>query len=115
MKRFAVVLLLAGAVFALTQCDLFNTTVEYNVSGGPAPLTIRYNGEDGEIVDVSATAPWSTSFELFSSARPFIAFLRVTTGSGTAVNAYIREDGNTVDQSLNIPAPGSDDLYYIIE
>ena len=39
MKKLAVVLLLIGAVFALTQCELFSTTIEYNVSGSSTSLS----------------------------------------------------------------------------
>jgi len=114
MKKLVIVLLLAGVVLSLSRCELFYTTVEYNISGDSTSLTIRYNDESGEIVDVAAASPWSHSFELYTEDRPFIAFIRVSNGGMGAVVVQILEDGDSVT-SLNIPADTTGDLYSIIE
>jgi len=116
MKKFAVVLLVLGAVFALTQCELFGTTVTYQVSGsGFGTVPVLYNDEHGERVEENVGLPWDKSFTLFSSKLPFVAALRVTNNSGDFVDAYIREDGVDVDWITNIPNLSSSNLYAWIE
>ncbi len=114
MKKLAIFLFLAGALLSLSQCDLFYITVEYNISGNSSSLTIRYNDESGEIVDMTASSPWSHSFDLYTDERPFIAFIRVTNDGFDAVDVQILEDGDSV-VLLNVPAMASGDLYQIIE
>jgi choline-glycine betaine transporter len=93
MRKLVVAVLLAAAVFAFSQCSLFSTTVEYNISGSSFSLDIMYQDESGTLVEVRAASPWSTSFQLYSSERPFLAFIRVTNNGGSNVDAYILEDG----------------------
>ena len=120
MKKLTIWALIVVVVVALTGCDLiFFKTLEYNISGGSGPLYIRYQGEDGEFVDVTASSSWSTSFNLGSSARPFLAFIRVVNngaaGVGGDVTVYIREDGSIKTSGVASDGGGVRDLYAIIE
>lgn len=114
MKRIALVLLMAGIILTLSQCELFYTTVEYNISGNSDSLTIRYNGDEDMIEDVTASSPWSHSFELYSDERPFVAFIQVVNDGLDTVTVQILEDGD-VDIFTDLAAGATTDLYYIIE
>jgi len=68
-------------------------------------------------VRVDTTTPWSTSFDLFSSERPFVAALRVTNyDSLNDVDAFIYEDGIAADWTTTPIGYGlTDDLFAWIE
>jgi hypothetical protein len=115
MKKLAFAVLIAGAVFALSQCELFNTTLEYNVSGTSTSLAIMYQDENGELVQVTAVSPWSTTFELFASDTPFLAFIQVTNNdvASSGVNLYILGDGSTAASDTAL-AFSTADAYAVI-
>ena len=116
MKNFAIAFLIAGVLLALAQCELFSKTVEYNVSGSSTQISVRYQGKNGELVEVSAASPWSTRFDLLTSKRPFLAFIHVTNYGSGDVSVNILEDGVTVAGPGTATASGgSVDLYHIIE
>jgi hypothetical protein len=103
MRKLAVAALVAAAVFGLSQCELLNKTVEYSVeSVGTPSLTIIYIDVSGEGIEVSTNAPWSESFELFASDRPFVAALRVTNNGPDAIDVAILEDGTEVAGGLGL-------------
>lgn len=115
MKKRLPVLLAAVAALALGGCDFFKETVEYNVSGGPGIVSLRYQDEDGDIVDVAAAAPWSTSFEVGLNDRPFLAFLQATNGAGAPVNLYILVGGSQVASLPGLAASATGYIAYIVE
>ena len=116
MKKVALWALIVVVVVALTGCDLiFFKTVEYNISGASVSLNIRYQGEDGEIIDVTVFSPWSTDFNLGSSERPFLAFIRVVNNGVGDVFVYISEDGSTEATGTAFAGGAALDLYAIIE
>jgi len=115
MKRLAAGFLIAGALFALAQCELFSKTVEYAVTAGFGNVTVLYNDENGEGNAVTTAIPWSVSFDLFSSKRPFAAALRVTNNTGGTVDACIREEGVNVDEVTGLAAGSTADLWAWIE
>jgi hypothetical protein len=115
MKKLVFAILVGIAVFALSQCWLFDTTVEYNISGSSASLNILYQDDHGELSEVDAASPWSTSFELFSSERPFLAFIKVINNGGGNVDVSIRKDGSTVvGPSTAAALGGSTEIYSVI-
>jgi hypothetical protein len=114
MRRIGIALIVTALVFGLAQCELFNTTVEYNVSGGGSTVYIRYQDDKGELVDVTTVPGWSTSFELSSSDRPFLAFIQVTNSGMLNVIARILEEGTLVS-SGTAGAGGSVNVYHIVE
>ena len=120
MKRIALVVLLLGVVLSLTQCDLFQLTLEYTISGQSDNLIIRFNDPDtGEIVDATASSPWTSGeFILYSGDEPFLAYIGVTnsdTSGGAGVRIQILEDGNMVNEIVNLPTGNSDYCISIIE
>jgi len=117
MKKLAFAILIAGVVFALSQCFLFDTTVEYRVtSASPTSVTILYNDENGEGARVDATTPWSLSFDLYSSERPFAAALRATNNDlVNNVNLFIYEDGVPVDSFVGLAPSFTADTFAWIE
>jgi len=119
MKRIALVILLVGVVLSLTQCELFQTTLEYNINGNSTNLNIRYNdGTSGEIVDATGVqTQWSSgTFVLYSDERPFLAYIEVTNDdiASTGVTVEILEDGSVV-ASTNLAALATGNLHYILE
>ena len=66
--------------------------------------------------NISGASPWSTSFQLFGSERPFLAFIRVTNNDlSNNVNVYILEDGGIVaGPSTATPLGGSTEIYEVI-
>lgn len=117
MKKAVVALLLAGAVLALSQCELFYTTVEYKLTGTSSPIDMMYQNEEGLVEEDSGTSsPWSASFELKPSDRPFLAFIQVTNnGIANAVTVEIREDGDLVQTGTAAAGGGSVAIYWVME
>jgi hypothetical protein len=113
MKKLAFAVLIVGAVFALSQCELFGTNVEYSVNGSFSSVRILYNDETGEGVEVYTTTPWSTSFNLYSSDLPFAAALQVS--NYDLVNTVILEilvEGSSIADSAG-PGVTRDLLYWV--
>jgi hypothetical protein len=117
MKKLAFAVLMTAAAFALSQCALFNTTVEYSVTSTGFPsVTILYNDENGEGVEINTTAPWSVSFDLFTSDRPFVAAIRVSNNDLTEnATAFIYEDGVVVASDTALPWPDIAEAFAWIE
>lgn len=113
MKKSFPVLLALAAALALGGCELFTSTVEYNVSGGSGFMAIRYQDKGGELVETTVSSPWSTSFDLWSKDRPFLAFLQVTSG-GAGVMLYISVDGS-VAATDSVSAYSTGQVFYIVE
>jgi hypothetical protein len=59
--------------------------------------------------------PWSTAFNLGSSDRPFLAFIRVDNNGAGDVTVYIREDGSTKASGTAVAGGPDLDLYAIID
>jgi hypothetical protein len=115
MKKLAIVLVLAGVVLSLSQCELFQTTVEYNISGNSSSLVIRYNDKSDQIVDVTSMSPWvSGDFILYSGDKPFIAYIEVTNNGVGDVTVEVLEDGD-VAESMIVAAGANGHIHPIIE
>ena len=115
MKKLGIALIVAALVFGLIQCDLFTKKVEYSVSSdGSGSVSIRYQDSKGQLVDASAVPPWSTSFDLASTDRPFLAFIEVTNFDASTVYISILQD-NAIVSTGQIIGVGSVEVYYIVE
>ncbi len=118
MNKLALTVLMGAAVFALSQCKLISTTVEYSLSGFSDELDVMYQDKSGELVQVTGTNPsWSTSFGLSSSDTPFLAFIRVANidPGSVGVDVSILADGVTVaGPSTAIGGGGSTEIYGVI-
>jgi hypothetical protein len=116
MKRISIALILTALIFSLAQCGLFNKRLEYRVSGGDLlnAVSIRYQNDKRELTYVSAVPGWSTSFNLSSSDRPFLAFIRVTNFTSATVYVDILVDSTFVNTGTIIGA-GTVDVDYIVE
>ena len=115
MKKSAFVVLILATAMTLVGCDLLTRTLEYDISGGPSDsLSVRYQELNGDILDVTAVSPWSTSLELKGSHRPFLAFIRVDNDGAGPVSVKIRYGGLTRESgTANVGVLL--DLYAIIE
>jgi hypothetical protein len=115
MKRLWIALIGIALVFSLAQCGLFTKTVGYIVSSTvSSSVSIRYQNDKGDLTDVNTTTDWSTSFDLTTSERPFLAFIEVANFSGNTVFVDILEDSTFVS-SGQIIGVGSVEVYYIVE
>ena len=113
MKKSFPALLALAAALALGGCELFTSTVEYNVSGGSGFMAIRYQDKGVELVETTVSSPRSTSFDLWSKDRPFLAFLQVASG-GAGATLYISVDGS-VAASASLAASPTGEVFYIVE
>jgi hypothetical protein len=87
MKRMLVAVLAIALLLALFSCEIRLTKkVEYNISGSSDSLAILYQDRNQDFVDITASSPWSTNFELWSSQLPFLAFIRVRNNGTGEVN-----------------------------
>jgi hypothetical protein len=74
-----------------------------------------YQDGSGTLVEARAASPWSTSFQLFGSDRPFLAFIRVTNNGFSNVDVYILEDGVlAAGPSTATALGGSTEIYAIV-
>jgi len=116
MKRIPVAALIIALLLSLVSCELRLTkTVQYNISGNSDSLAIRYQDKSHDIVSVTASSPWSIDFELWSSQRPFLAFIRVDNGGTGDVSVYILEDDSTKASGTATAGGPTIDLYALIE
>jgi uncharacterized protein YuzE len=115
MKKLAIVLFLAGALLSLSQCELFQSTVEYNIAGNSDSLMIRYNDKSDQIVDVTTVSPWvSGDFILYSGDKPFVAYIEVTNNGGGEVTVEVLENGD-VAGTMIVAAGANGHIHPIIE
>lgn len=114
MKRIAILLAVVLVVFGLTQCSLFFTTVQYQVtSGDTEPMQILYQS-GGEMTEVTANTYWTYELDIFADDRPELSFIRVSKSSGTSFTVSIEEDGNQVATDTRAP-PDTIELYHVVE
>jgi hypothetical protein len=116
MRRIHAWILVIGVLAIGSSCEItFNTTLEYNISGTSDSVEVRYTGSGDDLVDVTVSSPWSTSFTLWSGHDPFLAFIRVQNNGSADVTVYIREDETTITSGTATAGGPSIDLYAIIE
>ena len=117
MKKLAFAVLLAAAVFALSQCELFSTNVQYNIIGSSSNLDILYQDENGQLIEMIGPNPGIISFQVFGSELPFLAFISVTNSDFiNDVNVFILEDGiAVVGPSTAGKLGGSTEIYWIVD
>ena len=89
----------------------------FHLNGSSDTLSIRYQDDGGNLIDVTASSPWSTNFNLGSSERPFLAFIRVDNNGlpGQDVTVYIRLDDSTKKSGPAVAGGGALELYTIID
>ena len=117
MRKAWMLTALLLAVFGLSQCSLFSTTVEYEVTTGSSAvsLSIQYQNEEGTLVEISTTtAYWSYSFDLPLDEKPFLAWIQVTNYNATPASINIRKDGAIVDTGVTSNGV-ADDAWVIID
>lgn len=116
MNKFRFILACLAAALLLVGCELFTDTVEYHVTGTSSAISVLYMDKGGELNEVSAASPWSESFTIMNSSRPFMTYLRVTNSdaSSTGLTIYISVDG-TQEKTTTVAYGASGELYFVVE
>jgi hypothetical protein len=116
MKRFIVEASIIGILVALMGCKISLTTdVKYELSGDSASVAIRYQSENGDLVDSTVRSPWFTDFHLWSSQRPFLAFIRADNNGTQNITVRILEDNSSKASTTAVAGGAAVTLYAIIE
>lgn len=107
MKTLSVLLLLAAVlavVFGLTGCELLGSKeIIYEVSGTTSSVHIRYEDENGDLVEVYGASPyWRHSFTVNRVASAIVVHLsaEITDLGGGDVTVSISEDIFLVDSAF---------------
>ena len=85
------------------------------MTGGPSSITVLYADKGGDLNKVTASSPWSESFTLMNSNRPFITYLRVTNNGVADVQFYITVDGYQETTPVTVASGGTESITFVVE
>lgn len=116
MNKFRFILVGLAAILLLGACELFTDSIEYHVTGTSSSISLLYMDKGGGLDEIQASSPWSESFTVMNSSRPFMTYLRVTNNdaSSTGLTIYISVDGSQ-ERTTTVAYGATGELYFIVE
>jgi len=116
MNKFRFILASLAAILLLGGCELFTDSVEYHVTGTSSAISVLYMDKDGDLDKVTASSPWSESFTLMNSSRPFMTYLRVSNNdsSSAGITIYITVDGSQ-EKTATVLYTETGELSFVVE
>lgn len=116
MNKFRFILATVAAVLLLGGCELFTDSVEYHVTGTSSAISVLYMDSVGALDTVTASSPWSESFTVMNSSRPFMTYLRVSNNdpASAGITIYITVDG-IQEKTATVLYTETGELSFVVE